>query len=197
MPTLKSVRAQIEKLKNEEQRLLEAAMAGSVSKVKKLMASLGVTLEHLGGSVTSAVSKAVGSKPAAKKTRAKRAGVGAAKYRDPATGATWSGFGRAPAWIANAANRDEFLAGATKTAPVKKATAAKKSAKPAPAKKAAKASKPTAAAKKAAKPASKKAAPAKKSPAKKAAAKKAPRASKRATAPETAAADAAAPSASK
>lgn len=31
-----------------------------------------------------------------------------AKYRDPATGATWSGRGRAPAWIAGK-NRDEFL----------------------------------------------------------------------------------------
>lgn len=31
-----------------------------------------------------------------------------AKYRDPATGATWSGRGRAPHWIAEK-NRDEFL----------------------------------------------------------------------------------------
>ncbi|MDP1329472.1 H-NS family nucleoid-associated regulatory protein, partial [Klebsiella pneumoniae] len=29
------------------------------------------------------------------------------KYRDPKTGATWSGRGRAPAWIGK--NRDRFL----------------------------------------------------------------------------------------
>lgn len=31
------------------------------------------------------------------------------KYRNPKTGATWSGMGRAPGWIANARNRDRFL----------------------------------------------------------------------------------------
>ncbi|PFH20630.1 H-NS histone family protein [Burkholderia sp. JKS000303] len=32
-----------------------------------------------------------------------------AKYRDPKTGATWSGRGRAPAWIKDAKNRNRFL----------------------------------------------------------------------------------------
>jgi DNA-binding protein H-NS len=34
--------------------------------------------------------------------------VANAKYRDPATAATWSGRGRVPNWIAGK-NRDEFL----------------------------------------------------------------------------------------
>jgi DNA-binding protein H-NS len=36
-------------------------------------------------------------------------GASPAKYRDPATGTTWSGRGRAPNWIRNAKNRDKFL----------------------------------------------------------------------------------------
>ncbi|MBR8317306.1 H-NS histone family protein [Burkholderia dolosa] len=32
-----------------------------------------------------------------------------AKYCDPKTGATWSGRGRAPAWIKDAKNRNRFL----------------------------------------------------------------------------------------
>ncbi|HEY3537557.1 MAG TPA: H-NS family nucleoid-associated regulatory protein [Trinickia sp.] len=36
-------------------------------------------------------------------------GPQAPKYRDPATGATWSGRGRAPAWLADAKDRTEFL----------------------------------------------------------------------------------------
>lgn len=32
-----------------------------------------------------------------------------AKYQDPKSGATWSGKGRAPGWIANAKSRDKFL----------------------------------------------------------------------------------------
>nr|WP_247873597.1 H-NS histone family protein [Burkholderia sp. LS-044] len=31
------------------------------------------------------------------------------KYMDPQTGATWSGRGRPPRWIANVENRDAFL----------------------------------------------------------------------------------------
>ncbi len=31
------------------------------------------------------------------------------KYQDPKTGATWTGRGRAPLWIADAKNRDRFL----------------------------------------------------------------------------------------
>ncbi|CAG9235898.1 hypothetical protein PSP6_690095 [Paraburkholderia tropica] len=31
------------------------------------------------------------------------------KYRNPKTGETWSGMGRAPVWIRDAKNRDRFL----------------------------------------------------------------------------------------
>ncbi|MEW9586389.1 H-NS histone family protein [Paraburkholderia sp. DGU8] len=31
------------------------------------------------------------------------------KYRDPKTGATWTGHGRAPSWISTVKNRDKFL----------------------------------------------------------------------------------------
>ena len=93
-------------------------------------------------------------------------------YRDPKSGVTWSGRGRAPAWLASAKDRREFLIGGdsaaadakpavtkavAKKAPTAKKTAAKKavSAK-APAKKAA--------AKNAVPVAVKKEAPAKKAP---------------------------------
>ncbi|WP_425273161.1 H-NS family nucleoid-associated regulatory protein [Paraburkholderia steynii] len=33
----------------------------------------------------------------------------AAKYRDPKSGVTWTGHGRAPAWIASAKDRSKFL----------------------------------------------------------------------------------------
>ncbi|MCP3720725.1 H-NS histone family protein [Paraburkholderia sp. CNPSo 3281] len=36
-------------------------------------------------------------------------GASTAKYRDPASSATWSGRGRAPNWIRDARNRDRFL----------------------------------------------------------------------------------------
>lgn len=36
------------------------------------------------------------------------AGAGVAKYRDPSTGATWTGRGKPPAWIKDAPDRTAF-----------------------------------------------------------------------------------------
>jgi DNA-binding protein H-NS len=36
-------------------------------------------------------------------------GASHAKYRDPVSGAIWSGRGRAPNWIRGVKNRDQFL----------------------------------------------------------------------------------------
>ena len=44
------------------------------------------------------------------KAKAKAAStVGVAKYRDAATGKTWTGRGKPPLWIVGAANRDDYL----------------------------------------------------------------------------------------
>jgi hypothetical protein len=94
----------------------------------------------------------VSSTPAAKKS-AKAGnyvrGPQPALYRDPKTGATWSGPGRAPAWIANAKDRSKFLIGdatagekkpmqkaAVEKAPAARKAAAKKVGTKMPAKKA-------------------------------------------------------------
>ena len=199
--TVPGIRKQIAALEAKAARLAEEETKASVGKVRALMNQLGVTLEHLSSAVSkkaAAVKKTiVGKKP----TTTKRTSKGAAKYADPKTGKTWSGFGRAPGWIAGAKNRDAFLVDksgvkspeAGVKAPVaKKKSAAKKAAKPsakktvAAAKKAAAATASSAAKKK---PSTNKAAPkaaTKKSAQKKAAPKSA------ATSP---AADSAAPSA--
>lgn len=41
--------------------------------------------------------------------------VGAPKYRDPATGSTWTGRGKPPLWIKDAADRGQFLIEADKS----------------------------------------------------------------------------------
>ena len=73
-----------------EQQIAEAQRAeraGAVAQVRALMAEHGLTLADLS------------SKPAApKKTGAKVA----AKYRDAATGNTWSGRGLQPKWLKEA-----------------------------------------------------------------------------------------------
>ncbi|MFL9889169.1 H-NS family nucleoid-associated regulatory protein [Paraburkholderia agricolaris] len=62
-------------------------------------------------------------------------GPQAPKYRDPKTGATWSGRGRSPAWLASAKDRTAFLIAGAGAPEQKVAVAKKVSAKKAAAKK--------------------------------------------------------------
>jgi DNA-binding protein H-NS len=55
-----------------------------------------------------------------RRAHAKKAFIGMPKYRDPKTGAEWTGHGRAPAWIKAVKDRTNFLiAGSASAAPVK------------------------------------------------------------------------------
>lgn len=184
--TVSEIKKQIAALEAKAARLTEVEMKTSVTKVRALMESLGVTMEHLGANVARAAKSAkaavVGKSAPAKKSQAKRAGAGVPKFKDPKTGKTWTGFGKPPAWIASAKNRDKFRIDAAEAADApaaKVAAPAKKAAKKAVAKTATQvkaAVKKVARKKKAAAPAesapAKKSAPTKKSAAKKPAAKK-------------------------
>jgi DNA-binding protein H-NS len=72
-------------------------IAAAVAKVRELVAEFGLTAQD--------VFPARGAKSAGK-TTAKVA----AKYRDPATGQTWTGRGKAPKWI-DGKDRNQFLIG--------------------------------------------------------------------------------------
>jgi DNA-binding protein H-NS len=142
MSKLTALKKQIAALEAQAERIAKAEMSSAIAKIKDIMSEFNLTIEHL--------TQTVIGKRAAKKTKAKKASV--AKYFDPKTGKTWSGFGRAPGWIAEAKNRDAFLVGKSVVAePAAKASTASE-------KVAAKAAKPVKVAKKAVKPAAKKAA---------------------------------------
>jgi len=184
MSKLTALKKQIAVLEAQAERIAKEEMSSAIAKVKSIMAEFNLTIEHL----TQAVAGKRAAKKAKAKVTAKTASV--AKYADPKTGKTWSGFGRAPGWIAGAKNREAFLVGkiAAAESAVKAPAAAKKA--PAQAAKAVKVAKKTAksAAKKAVAPAKKasksEAAPvaAKKKPAPNKAAAKKSAASKRAAA---------------
>jgi DNA-binding protein H-NS len=132
--TVTEIKKQIAALEEKAARLAEEETKASVAKVRALMSQLGVTLEHL-SSVATKKAAAVKRAIIGKRDTPKRASKGAPKYQDPKTGATWSGFGRAPGWIVSAKNRDVFLvdksgvkspAAAVKVPAAKKKSAAKK-----------------------------------------------------------------------
>ncbi|MCS3395318.1 H-NS histone family protein [Burkholderia thailandensis] len=104
MLTLEAIETKIRRLQEQAEAIKAKAATATLDRIVALMKDSGVTIAdieaHLGG-----------KKRGAKRTRKTSAGTAtiAAKYVDPKTGATWSGRGRAPAWIANAKNRDRLL----------------------------------------------------------------------------------------
>lgn len=97
MATYKELKAQAEALLQQAETARRAEIAAVVAEIQARMKEYGITLDDLKGG--------------AKKAKS-RSDV-AAKYRNPATGESWSGRGRAPRWMADELAkgrvRDEFL----------------------------------------------------------------------------------------
>ena len=84
MATYKELKAQAEALFKQAEAARRAEIASVVAEIQARMKEYGITLEDL--------------KSGAKKAKARTAV--AAKYRNSATGESWSGRGRAPKWLA-------------------------------------------------------------------------------------------------
>ena len=94
MATYKELLAQKAKLEEQLEAARQKELAEVTAQVRQIVVEYGLTAED------------IGLAPKRGK-RASARGPVAPKYQDPKTGATWSGRGRAPAWIGK--NRDKFL----------------------------------------------------------------------------------------
>lgn len=109
-PTMAEIVAQLE----AERAALDAKIAetkaqvigGAISEVQSLMEARGITLEMLGGRKARAPRAAAAAAP--KQTRSTKGAKVAVKYKNQATGETWSGRGLKPNWL-----RAELMKGAT------------------------------------------------------------------------------------
>ncbi|SPB18175.1 DNA-binding protein [Caballeronia novacaledonica] len=104
MATLKSIQSKIAKLQAQADAITKKQSTKVIAEIHALIAEHGITMDDLGSAFGD---KKRGTKMAMTSASDKTASN--AKYRDPKSGATWSGHGRAPGWIANAKNRDKFL----------------------------------------------------------------------------------------
>lgn len=86
MTNLQDLIAQKEALERQIAEIQKTARADAISKVKALMAEYGLTAADLAQRAADGVKKEPGAKVAA-------------KYKDPATGQTWSGRGLKPKWL--------------------------------------------------------------------------------------------------
>ncbi|MBU9283777.1 MULTISPECIES: H-NS histone family protein [Burkholderia] len=93
MATYKELKAQAEALAEKAEAARLAELQTVLDEVRAKVAEYGITEKDIFG-----------------RQRARSAQTSSsAKYRDPKTGATWSGRGRAPAWIKEVKNRNRFL----------------------------------------------------------------------------------------
>lgn len=93
--------AKVAELQRQAAQARKENMANAIRDVKALMAQHGLTVADLGG--------ASGKTPKAKKAAGDNRAAVAPKYRDNATGDTWTGRGKSPKWLAA-----KLAAGATK-----------------------------------------------------------------------------------
>jgi len=94
MPSYKQLTAQLEKLHKEVAAAREKEIAEAILDIKAKIAEYDITAEELGF--------------AGRRTNGARKRPLPPRYRNPKTGETWSGRGRAPGWLAGK-NRDRFL----------------------------------------------------------------------------------------
>lgn len=94
MPSYKQLTAQLEKLQKEVAAAREKEIAEAILDIKTKIAEYEITAEELGFS--------------SRRTSGARKQPLPPRYRNPKTGETWSGRGRAPGWLAGK-NRERFL----------------------------------------------------------------------------------------
>ncbi|MCL9847230.1 H-NS family nucleoid-associated regulatory protein [Ralstonia solanacearum] len=94
MATYKDLLAQKTKLEEQLEAARQKELATITEQVRQVVQEYGLTAEDIGLAPKRATKRGPKAAPVP-------------KYRDPKTGATWTGRGRAPAWIGK--NRDKFL----------------------------------------------------------------------------------------
>ncbi|MGY6126882.1 H-NS histone family protein (plasmid) [Paraburkholderia strydomiana] len=112
MATLTQIEQRIANLQKKADELRRKKSASVISSIKRMMAEHGLTLSDLEADTETPrrrgrpVGSKSGVRAVAKKTIAVKVPP---KYRDPVSGATWSGRARPPAWIKDVKDRSKFL----------------------------------------------------------------------------------------
>lgn len=95
MSRYKELQAQIAALQKEAEEVRKQEIVAVMAEIKAKMAEYGITLQDLEASF--------------RRRGRSKADMGQAKYRNPATGETWSGKGRKPAWLVQALAQGKSL----------------------------------------------------------------------------------------
>ncbi|WP_321797949.1 H-NS histone family protein [Caballeronia sp. J97] len=114
MVTLAQLENQIQKLQRRADALRARESVQVIAKIRTVMDEYGLTTADLAKAGLGAANKR-GRSSGPAKSAGPRKGAGKSKlppkYRDPVSGATWSGHARPPAWIKDAPDRSVYLIG--------------------------------------------------------------------------------------
>jgi DNA-binding protein H-NS len=94
MPTYQEYQAQIAELQKLAEQARQAEVADAKKRIRELMEANGLTANDLRAAKSQVVKKQSNSVEA--------------KYKDPESGQTWTGRGRAPRWL-NGKSKEDFL----------------------------------------------------------------------------------------
>ena len=110
MPTLEQIQSKLKKLQAQADVLIARKAQVAVDQIRDLMLKHGLTTADIEAKAKARrAARGLNGHAAGGKAKAAGAGKSVPKYRDHKTGATWTGHGRAPAWIAEAKDRNKFL----------------------------------------------------------------------------------------
>jgi DNA-binding protein H-NS len=106
MATYVELKAQLAELARQTEEAKAVEVQAVIDDIRAKVAEYGLTEKDIFGR--------------RRRAQAKRAFTGVPRYRDPKTGAEWTGHGRAPGWIRDVKDRTKFLiAGSARAAVVR------------------------------------------------------------------------------
>ncbi|BBP98239.1 hypothetical protein BSFA1_33680 [Burkholderia sp. SFA1] len=136
MATLKQIQVRLKKLQAQAERLIAQRAQAVLDDIRALMERHGLTTDDIArhGKKTKPAKKPRVAYPAPAgrheaMTKLAKKGKLPAKYHNPETGETWSGWARPPAWIANVKDRSKFLIDAQAVESAEKPKTAKKASR--------------------------------------------------------------------
>ena len=112
MPTLEQIQAKLKKLQAQAEAMIAKRAQSVLDDIRKLMEKHGLTTADI--EAHSSTKKPRGRPPGKSSKSGVKAKTAAkpklpAKYRNPKTGETWSGWARPPLWIKDVKDRTKFL----------------------------------------------------------------------------------------
>ena len=119
MATLEQIQARVKKLQAQAETLIAKRAQAALDQIRGIMLKHGLTTEDIEARAKARREHARAATRHAGNGKAKAAatkGKLPPKYRDPKTGATWSGHARPPAWIKDVKDRSKFLIDAASAA---------------------------------------------------------------------------------